>query len=162
MYNFLNKITPEHFESICAFAQMEMLEAGYAGVSEFHYIHNDLCGVRYHNISEMSQKVINASLKSGIGLTLLPVLYEQPGVEGGNLISGQDRFGLKLHEFYKLLEEVISIKDIIKDFHIGVAAHSLRAVKKHSLLELSKNFTNCPIHIHVAEQKKEVIYLLNQ
>ena len=64
-------------------------------------------GVRYHNISEMSQRVINASKKSGIGLTLLPVLYEQSGVKGGNLISGQDRFGLKFHEFNKLIEEVI-------------------------------------------------------
>ena len=157
MYNFLNKITPDHFEAICTLAQMEMLEAGYAGVSEFHYIHNGLSGERYKNISEMSQRVINASKKSGIGLTLLPVLYEQPGVQGGNLISGQDRFGLKLCEFNKLLDEVISFEKKIEDFQIGVAAHSLRAVKKQSLLELSKNFTNYPIHIHVAEQKKEVL-----
>ena len=60
MYNFLNKISPDHFEAICALAQMEMLEAGYAGVVEFHYLHNDLSGIRYHNISEMSQRVINA------------------------------------------------------------------------------------------------------
>ena len=41
----------------------------------------------------MSQRVINASKKTGIGLTLLPVLYEHNGINGGNLISGQDRFG---------------------------------------------------------------------
>ena len=157
MYNFLNKITPDHFEAICALAQMEMLEAGYGGVSEFHYIHNGLFGVRYNNISEMSQRVINASKISGIGLTLLPVLYEQSGVKGGKLISGQDRFGLKLHEFNKLLEDVISLKENWEDFHVGVAAHSLRAVKKQSLLEFSKNFSNRPIHIHVAEQRKEVL-----
>ena len=56
----------------------------------------------------MSQRVINASNKSGIGLTLQPVLYEQSGVKGGNLISGQDRFGLKLCEFNKLIEEWLS------------------------------------------------------
>ena len=161
MYNFLNKISPDHFEAICALAQMEMLEAGYAGVSEFHYLHNDSSGVRYHNISEMSERIINASKKSGIGLTLLPVLYEQPGVKGGNLISGQDRFGLKLCEFNKLLEEVISLEHKIGDFQIGVAAHSLRAVKKKSLKELSKNFFNYPIHIHVAEQIKEVSEIYN-
>ena len=77
MYSFLNKITPDHFEAICALAQMEMLEAGYAGVSEFHYLHNDLYGVRFNNISEMSERVINSSKMTGIGLTLLPVLYEQ-------------------------------------------------------------------------------------
>ena len=55
MYNFLNKITPDYFEAICAIAQMEMLEAGYSGVSEFHYLHNDLSGVCYNKISEMSE-----------------------------------------------------------------------------------------------------------
>ena len=99
MYNFLNKITPDYFEAICAMAQMEMLEAGYSGVSEFHYLHNDLSGVCYNKISEMSERVINASKKTGIGLTLLPVLYEHNGINGGNLISGQDRFGLTFHEF---------------------------------------------------------------
>lgn len=161
MYSFLNKITPDHFEAICALAQMEMLEAGYAGVSEFHYLHNGLSGVRYNNISEMSERVINASNITGIGLTLLPVLYEQQGINGGDLISGQDRFGLAFHEFEKLFEEIISLKNKINDFHIGVAAHSLRAVKKQSLKELSQNFSEFPIHIHVAEQKKEVTEIFN-
>ena len=161
MYSFLNKITPDHFEAICALAQMEMLEAGYAGVSEFHYLHNDLSGVRYNNISEMSERVINASNITGIGLTLLPVLYEQQGINGGDLISGQDRFGLAFHEFEKLFEEIISLKNKINDFQIGVAAHSLRAVKKQSLKELSQNFIKFPIHIHVAEQKKEVTEIFN-
>ena len=161
MYSFLNKITPDHFEAICALAQMEMLEAGYAGVSEFHYLHNDLSGVRYNNISEMSERVINASNITGIGLTLLPVLYEQQGINGGDLISGQDRFGLAFHEFEKLFEEIISLKNKINDFQIGVAAHSLRAVKKQSLKELSQNFSKFPIHIHVAEQKKEVTEIFN-
>jgi formimidoylglutamate deiminase len=161
MYNFLNKITPDYFEAICAIAQMEMLEAGYSGVSEFHYLHNDLSGVCYNKISEMSERVINASKKTGIGLTLLPVLYEHNGINGGNLISGQDRFGLTFHEFEKLFEEIIKSKNRIKDFQVGVAAHSLRAVKKRSLLELSKNFTDYPIHIHVAEQKKEVLEVSN-
>ena len=161
MYRFLNKITPDYFEAICAFAQMEMLEAGYSGVTEFHYIHNDLSGIRYNDLSEMSQRVINASYNSGIGLTLLPVLYEQSSVFGGDLISGQDRFGLKLEEFIKIFDQIISIKHKVKDITIGVAAHSLRAVKKHSLLEMNKIFKNHPIHIHIAEQKKEVKEIYN-
>ena len=161
MYKFLNQINPDYFESICAFAQMEMLEAGYAGVTEFHYIHNDLSGAPYNNLSEMSQRIVNASYQSGIGLTLLPVLYEQGGVLGENLISGQKRFGLNLEDFFKLVDELHSLPKKEKDTIIGVAAHSLRAVKKQSLLELSRNFTNCPIHIHVAEQNKEVTEILN-
>ena len=99
MYKFINQINPDYFESICAYAQMEMLEAGYAGVTEFHYIHNDLSGAPYNTLSEMSQRIFNASYKSGIGLTLLPVLYEQGGVLGENLISGQKRFGLNLEKW---------------------------------------------------------------
>ncbi len=161
MYKFLNQINPDYFESICTYAQMEMLEAGYAGVTEFHYIHNDLSGAPYNTLSEMSQRIVNASYKSGIGLTLLPVLYEQGGVFGEKLISGQKRFGLKLEEFFKLVDELHSLYKKEKDTSIGVAAHSLRAVKKQSLLELSRNYTNCPIHIHVAEQNKEVTEILN-
>ncbi len=161
MYKFLNQINPDYFESICAYAQMEMLEAGYAGVTEFHYIHNDLSGAPFNTLSEMSQRVVNASYQSGIGLTLLPVLYEQGGVFGESLISGQKRFGLNLEEFFKLVDELHSIQKKEKDTTIGVAAHSLRAVKKQSLLELSRNYTNCPIHIHVAEQNKEVTEILS-
>ena len=161
MYKFVNSITPENYEAICAFAQMEMLEAGYAGVTEFHYIHNDLSGAPYNALSEISQRIVNASYQSGIGLTLLPVLYEQGGVLGNNLISGQKRFGLNLEDFFKLVDELHSLPKKEKDTTIGVAAHSLRAVKQQSLLELSRNFTNCPIHIHVAEQKKEVTEILN-
>ena len=161
MYKFLNQINPDYFESICAFAQMEMLEAGYAGVTEFHYIHNDLSGAPYNTLSEMSQRIVNASYQSGIGLTLLPVLYEQGGVFGENLISGQKRFGLNLEEFFKLVDELHSLLQKENDTSIGVAAHSLRAVKKQSLLELSRKFTNYPMHIHLAEQNKEVTEILN-
>jgi formimidoylglutamate deiminase len=140
---------------------MEMLEAGYAGVTEFHYIHNDLSGNSYNTLSEMSQRVLNASYQSGIGLTLLPVLYEQGGVFGDNLISGQKRFGLNLEEFFKLVDELHSLPQKENDTTMGVAAHSLRAVKKQSLLELSKKFTNYPMHIHLAEQNKEVTEIFN-
>jgi len=156
MYKFLNAISPENFEAICAFAQMEMLEAGYGGLTEFHYVHNDLAGNRYNERSEMSQRVINASYLSGIGLTLLPVLYEHGGISGSPLISGQDRFGLNFEEYYNLVNQLNSSTKNFSDVKVGVAAHSLRAVKPESLIELQKQFSGYPIHIHVAEQVKEV------
>ena len=108
MYSFLNKITPDHFEAICALAQMEMLEAGYGGLTEFHYVHNDIKGSRFSKMGEMSERVLSAASVSGIGLTLLPVLYEHGGVSGSPLISGQDRFGLNYDEFCELFDEVNS------------------------------------------------------
>ncbi len=156
MYKFLNTISTENFEAICAFAQMEMLEAGYSGLTEFHYVHNDYSGARYNQISEMSQRVLRASNRSGIGITLLPVLYEHGGVSRSPLISGQDRFGLNLEEYCKLFHEINAIPKEFVDCKVGVAAHSLRAVKKESLQVLANEFPECPIHIHVAEQVKEV------
>ena len=156
MYKFLNNISPDNFEAICAYAQMEMMEAGYSGLTEFHYVHNDFSGTRYHEISEMSQRVLEASYLSGIGLTLLPVLYEQGGVSGSSLVSGQDRFGLNFEEFSKLFDDLNTVVKKFPDVKVGIAAHSLRAVTPRSLIKLEGQFTGHPIHIHIAEQVKEV------
>ena len=156
MYKFINSVTPQNYEAICAFAQMEMLEAGYGGLTEFHYVHNSINGVRFNKISEMSKRVLNASSLSGIGLTLLPVLYEHGGVSGSPLISGQDRFGLSFGEYCKLFDELNGFQKYFPDIRLGVAAHSLRAVPPESLKKLEKEFKGYPIHIHIAEQLKEV------
>jgi formimidoylglutamate deiminase len=54
MYRFLDHLTPEHVEAITGFVQMEMLEAGYAAVAEFHYLHHQPGGIPYGNIAELS------------------------------------------------------------------------------------------------------------
>ena len=51
MYRFLDHLTPEDIEAITAFAQMEMLEAGYASVAEFHYLHHQPGGAPYDDIA---------------------------------------------------------------------------------------------------------------
>ena len=156
MYKFINSISPQNYEAICAFAQMEMLEAGYGGLTEFHYVHNDIKGSQFSKKDEMSERVLNAASISGIGLTLLPVLYEHGGVSGSALISGQDRFGLSYDDFCELFDEVSSSPKYFSDIRVGIAAHSLRAVRPASLKKLEKEFMGNLIHIHIAEQSKEV------
>ena len=156
MYKFINSISPQNYEAICAFAQMEMLEAGYGGLTEFHYVHNDIKGSQFSKKDEMSERVLNAASISGIGLTLLPVLYEHGGVSGSALISGQDRFGLSYDDFCELFDEVSSSPKYFSDIRVGIAAHSLRAVRPESLKKLEKEFMGNLIHIHIAEQSKEV------
>src|SRR4029079_906333 len=46
MYGFLAALTPDDVEAIAAFAYMEMLEAGFTAVGEFHYLHHDSAGRR--------------------------------------------------------------------------------------------------------------------
>ena len=79
MYRFVERLTPDDLEAIAAFAYMEMLEAGFTSVAEFHYLHHQPDGRPYDNIAEMSERIVAAADTAGIGLTLLPVLYRQGG-----------------------------------------------------------------------------------
>ena len=68
MFRFLDQLTPDHVEAITAYAQMEMLEAGYATNAEFHYLHHAQGGHAYTCLSEMAERVVAAADVSGIGL----------------------------------------------------------------------------------------------
>ncbi len=85
MYRFLDRLGPEDVEAIAALVYVEMLEAGYAAVAEFHYLHHDVGGVPYENPAELSDRIAAAAAETGIGLTLLPVLYCQGGTDGREL-----------------------------------------------------------------------------
>jgi formimidoylglutamate deiminase len=93
MYRFVDVLTPDDVEVIAALVQMEMLEAGFAAVAEFHYLHHQPGGAPYADIAEMSSRIAAAASTTGIGLTLLPVLYSQGGCDGRALGPGQVRFG---------------------------------------------------------------------
>lgn len=161
MYRFLDSLTPDDIESIAAFGQMEMLESGYTAVGEFHYLHHRADGKPYDNCAEMCERLVAASVQSGIGLTLLPVLYEQGGCDGRELAGGQRRFGNTFDDYGKLFQRAASIiADNSSNANIGIAPHSLRAVSKASLTEASSLVGRRPFHIHVAEQVAEVEELL--
>lgn len=158
MYRFLDQLTPDDAESIAAFGQIEMLEAGYASVGEFHYLHHQPGGGRYTNPAEMCERIIAAADASGIGLTLLPVLYEQGGCDGRNLSGGQTRFGHSMDEFSKLYAdaEALVSAHLPDGSNIGIAPHSLRAVSPESLVAAVDLAQGKPFHIHIAEQEAEV------
>jgi len=157
MYRFLELLTPDDIENIAAFVQMEMLEAGYAAQAEFHYVHHAPGGHPYDAVDETSQRHLAAAQLTGIGYTHLPVLYSQGGLDGRELAGSQQRFGNTPDEFegfYAALNANWS--GLPEDFELGVAPHSLRAVSLeglHVCLSLSQEG---PIHIHAAEQVKEV------
>ena len=157
MYRFLQHLTPDDVESIAAFSQMEMLESGYASVGEFHYLHHQVNGEHYSRRAEMSERIIAASKQSGIGLTLLPVLYTQGGCDGRALTGGQLRFSNNIDEFATLYADAQSC---IAKHHptasIGIAPHSLRAVSQSALSDAYQLADGRPFHIHIAEQEAEV------
>ena len=157
MYRFLDALSPEHVEAIAAYVQMEMQEAGYAAVAEFHYLHHQAGGTPYDDIGELSARIAAAAAQTGIGLTLLPVLYQQAGCDGAPLGAGQIRFGNGLDRFSTLLDRAEDVvADLPADATIGVAPHSLRAVDPVSLPALIGLAGGRPLHMHLAEQVAEV------
>ena len=163
MYQFLDHLTPQDVESIGAFSQIEMLESGYTSVGEFHYLHHQPGGRHYDDCAEMSVRVIAAAAYSGIGLTLLPVVYEQGGCDGRELLGGQLRFGNTADQYALLYERAAScIAADAVNANIGVAPHSLRAVSKATLGMVSTLANGGPVHMHIAEQQAEVDELLNE
>ncbi|RAP40090.1 formimidoylglutamate deiminase [Rhodovulum viride] len=157
MYRFLDRIGPEDVEAIAAFVQMEMLEAGYAANVEFHYLHHGPGGAPYADPAEMSGRIAAAAAVSGIGLTLLPVLYTYGGLDRRALVAGQDRFGNAPDRFARLHEAAAAhVAALPPDCGMGVAPHSLRAVDAAGLAAAEALAPDGPIHIHIAEQQAEV------
>ena len=162
MYRFLEKLTPDDAESIALFGQMEMLESGYTAVGEFHYLHHQSGGGRYEQRAEMAERMIAAATQSGIGLTLLPVLYERGGCDGRELSGGQLRFGNSIDEFAALYADIESaIVPHSQTMSLGIAPHSLRAVSPESLSAALTLVNGKPFHIHIAEQTAEVDEIVN-
>ena len=156
MYKFALSMTPDHVEAVAAQLYMEMLEAGFSRVGEFHYLHHDKDGSPYANIAEMAERIGAASAETGIGLTLLPVFYAHSGFGGGAPIDGQRRFINSLDRFEALMAGCRTVVDRLPGAELGLAPHSLRAATPEELETLVPLAGDGPIHIHVAEQVKEV------
>ena len=157
MFRFLDRLDPDDVEAIAAFVQMEMLEAGYAAVGEFHYLHHRPGGAPYDDLAEMSGRIAAAAADTGIGLTLLPVLYEHGGCDGRPLGPGQVRFGNDPDRFQRLFEAArLALGPLPGDARIGVAPHSLRAVSREGLAFAAALEPGAPLHMHLAEQVAEV------
>jgi formimidoylglutamate deiminase len=157
MYRFMDRLTPEQLEAIAALVFMEMQEAGYAAVGEFHYVHHQPGGMPYAQISELSQRIFAAASLTGIGLTHLPVLYSYGGAGMQPLAAGQMRFGNSVDQFSTLLDAVRdAARALPSDTRVGIAPHSLRATCPADLAAALPLGKGNPIHIHVAEQPKEV------
>ena len=156
MYRFALMMSPEEVEAVAAQLYVEMLEAGFAAVAEFHYLHNAPDGKPYEDPAEMAARVLAAAGRAGIGITLLPVFYAHSTFGGAKPLPEQRRFVTDLKSFARLVEACRGIIKRDAGQTIGIAPHSLRAVTPEELAELIPLADGRPIHIHAAEQIKEV------
>jgi formiminoglutamate deiminase len=156
MYGLLNRVSPDDVEAIAAFAYMQMLEAGFTAVGEFHYLHHDIDGRPYADLGEMAARIASASARARIGLTLLPSFYGFGGFGGEPAAAAQRRCVNDPERFLKLLERTRAILAALPDARLGIAPHSLRAVTPDTLRAVCDAAPQGPIHIHAAEQLREV------
>ncbi|TIX55909.1 MAG: formimidoylglutamate deiminase, partial [Mesorhizobium sp.] len=156
MYRFALSMTPDQVEAVAAQLYVEMLEAGFSRVGEFHYLHHDRDGKPYGNIAEMAERIAAAAAETGIGLTLLPVFYAHSSFGGAAPNEGQRRFINDVQRFGRLLEKGRESVRSLDQAVVGVAPHSLRAATPEELDAVTAMAPDGPIHIHIAEQIKEV------
>lgn len=156
MYRFALTMTPAQMEAVAAQLYMEMLEAGFGRVGEFHYLHHDQDGRHYANVAEMAERIASAASQAGIALTLLPVLYAHSGFGGQSPTQGQRRFINSMDSFARLMEGCSAAVSGLPGGIVGIAPHSLRAVTPEELRFAAAIEPGAPLHIHIAEQTKEV------
>ena len=156
MYRFLARLTPADVQAIAALAYIEMLESGFTRVGEFHYLHHGPDGRFYDHRAEMAEAIGAAAEESGIALTLLCSFYAHSDFGGATPQPGQRRFINTLDGFAELVAQSRSIINRLNAANIGIAPHSLRAVTPEELSRLQALWPEGPIHIHAAEQRREV------
>ena len=160
MYQFLAKLTTENAETIASQLYIEMLKMGYTRVAEFHYLHHEIDGRNHSTVSAMAEALFKAAKTSGIGLTMLPVMYQFSGFGSQAPNEGQKRFINSTEQFNQLVSECFKLSENYQNTNVGIAPHSLRAVDKDSLTKAVSHVRaldeKAPIHIHIAEQQKEV------
>jgi formimidoylglutamate deiminase len=160
MYGFVGKLSPEQVEIIATQLYIEMLKGGFTAVGEFHYLHHQPDGSPYADLAEMSNRIAAAATASGIGLTHLPVLYGYGGFGGKPAGQGQRRFLNEPERYARILEAFAKQHAKDPQVRLGIAPHSLRAVTQETMEDgiaaLDRLDRTAPIHIHIAEQTKEV------
>ncbi len=152
MYRFLGRLDPDMVEAVAAYAYADMLEAGFTRVGEFHYLHRAADGGLYDQAAELALRHAAAAHETGLGITLLPVFYAHSGFGGGAPTPGQARFITDLDLFARIVESCRTLEGV----RVGAAPHSLRAVTPEELARVVELAGDGPVHIHAAEQIKEV------
>ena len=156
MYGVALRITPQQMRAVAAQLYVEMLQGGYTQVCEFHYLHHSESGARYADPATMAWAVADGAEAAGLGLTLLPVLYERAGFAQATLREDQRRFA-GTPDFIAGLQQTLASSGRAL-LNAGVAIHSLRAASPASIAQLLQQVgdADLPIHLHIAEQMQEL------
>lgn len=159
MYRMVDRMTPEAYGAIASLVYLEMLQFGMTAVCEFHYVHHQPGGAHFANPAEMSDRLIAAAQDTGLGLTILPVLYAHGGI-GKPVEETQKRFVHSVDDYLTLIDTLRGRRASNPNLNVGLALHSLRAVTpdeaKAALAGMDAMDESARLHIHVSETTHEV------
>jgi formimidoylglutamate deiminase len=156
MYRFALGMGPGDTEAVATLLYVEMLERGFTRVGEFHYLHHDRDGTPYSDPAEMAVRIARAAEVSGIALTMLPSFYAHGSFGGAAPHAGQRRFICSIDQFARLVAATRRAVRGLPGANVGIAPHSLRAVTPDELAAIASLAEGGPVHIHAAEQVREV------
>ena len=158
MYQFIDTMQPHQLRAIAAQLYLEMLTAGYTHVAEFQYLHHQRNGQHYNDIAEMSLQTLCAAQEVGMGITSLPVHYQYAGFGGQKITDQQARFFNTPDSLLKIVDSLKTASNNNQNANVGIAGHSLRATSKERFSEVLNGLmsSDTPVHMHIAEQVKEV------
>lgn len=159
MYGFLETLTPTDVGAIAAQLFAELLRHGFTSIAEFHYLRNAPDGHAYDDPVEMARRIVEAASEVGMGLTILPTVYRASDFGGQSPTRAQRRFVASIEDFVG--DVAVLGADLRRgEARVGLALHSLRAVPADELevvVSAARSMDPAlPIHIHVAEQIREV------
>jgi formiminoglutamate deiminase len=158
MYRLASSLTPESIAATSRVAFRDLARAGVRTVGEFHYVHHQPYGTPYAQRTLLADAVIEAARGEGLRVALLRVAYHRAG-PGRDAEPGQRRF------CDRTVDDVLRDLDTLRarwggdpNVRIGVAPHSVRAVPPSWLAPLREYADRhaLPLHMHVAEQSREV------
>ena len=155
MYALAARLDPESYLALARAVFVEMGQAGYTVVGEFHYLHHDQRGRRYADPNAMGKALIQAATETGVRLTLLDACYLAGGLTATGhlpLDAVQARFSDGGVDHW---QDRVSQLAETGQMRIGAAVHSVRAVPAEALSKIREAAAERPLHIHLSEQPAE-------
>lgn len=160
MYQSVLTLGPDEYRASAEQLFRLMIGRGYTSIGEFHYVHRAPDNDPYPETGLLSRMMVQAALSAGMRICIIPVLYQRGGFENQPLTSAQQRFELTDQQLEEVLHALVEQYVSNELVTIGMAFHSLRAVDPAKFGRIVEKFESItgggPIHIHVAEQEKEV------
>ena len=152
MYELAGRVDATALRAIARQAYCEMLTAGYTAVAEFHYLHRDPHDPDREDA--MFEAIAAAAEDAGIRLCYVPVLYERAGFEAAGPSARQRGFAMSVDAFLAHHARACAARG--ERLTVGIGVHSLRAARAESLDAVVAAAGDGPMHLHVAEQQREV------